>query len=286
MEKYTRLVLSGGGAKGLALLGALHYVCENHGLDNFQEYWGVSVGSIIIFLLQLGYTPFDCFYRYFILEDFVNESHLPNILQNSAVFPVQIISEQLMPFVREKLGNINPTFADMYRITGKKLHIVGTNTTTMTGKIFNVDNTPDMNVLDAIEISSCLPGVFTRKEYNGEIYVDGGFINNYPIDLADDDINYTLGICVWGDFNVMADNYIGWIYRLLHIPILELHRLRVSLLSNKCTNVELQISNISLIDIVPSQKKKMDIFTEGYRQMDEFLKDKMIIELANDMSTL
>ena len=52
-HKFTRLVLSGGGSKGLAMLGALHYIHENNGLDSINEYWGTSVGSIIILLLSV-----------------------------------------------------------------------------------------------------------------------------------------------------------------------------------------------------------------------------------------
>ena len=78
----------------------------------------------------------------------------------------------------------------------------------MRGECFNVDNCPDMKVSVAIEISCDLPYIFTKKKYNGNVYVDGGFINNYPINLADDYTSRVLGICVFGEVSVAANDYI------------------------------------------------------------------------------
>jgi predicted acylesterase/phospholipase RssA len=149
-----------------------------------------------------------------------------------------------------------------------------------------------MKVIEAIEISCDLPYIFTRKNYNGHTYVDGGFINNYPINMADDGKENVLGICVFGDMNIGGD-YISWIYRLLFMPIMELHRERISRLSNKCINVELKIDGVSITDMSPNQKKKISVFSTGYQQASKFFKDreeKMLknagdgwdIELSND----
>lgn len=268
-NKYTRLVLSGGGPRGLAILGALHYIHEKGGLDNIQEYWGTSIGSLISVLLLIGYTPLEAFQQFFMLQNFTDPSTLDiqTILNDSAFCPIEVFGNKVRYFVEQKLGaGADPTFYELHQRFGKKIHILGTNIDDMVGECFNVDTQPMMKVIEAIEISCDLPYIFTKKVYQGKTYVDGGFINNYPVDLADDGKNDCLGICVFGDLKPKTSDYVGWIYRFLYMPILELHRERTSRLSNRFTNIELSINNISMIEMSPQSKKKIEVFSTGYHQ--------------------
>lgn len=271
----TRLVLSGGGPRGLAILGALQSVYENGGLDNIKEYWGTSVGSVISLLLLIGYTPFDAFHQFFMTENLAdpNALDIQSILEESAFCPIELFGDKVRHFVQVRLGkDADPTFADLYEQFGKKIHIMGANLDTMSGECFDVDSRPDMKVIEAIEISCDLPYIFTKKKFEGHTYVDGGFINNYAVDLADNGIDYCLGICAFGDVRGGVGDFVGWIYKLLHMPIRELHRERVSRLSNRFINIELLIDGISMIEMSPDQKKKIQVFSLGYRQAKDYLR--------------
>lgn len=274
--KFTKLVLSGGGPRGLAILGALHLVDEYHGLDEINEYWGTSIGSVMCLLLYVGYTPFEAFHQFFMLEHIADPEHLniQDIIQEAAFCPIEVFGNKIRQLVLKKLAtNVEPTFHDLYIKFGKKIHIIGTNVDTMKGECFDVDTNPLMSVIEAIEISCDLPYIFTKKKYNNNTYVDGGFINDYPVNLADNGTDYCLGVCVFGDTNISGSDYIGWIYRLLRIPIMELYRERTSRLSNRFTNIELQINNVSMLEMSPDNKKKIDIFSAGYQQAKlQFLK--------------
>ena len=59
MDEYNTLVLSGGGIKGLLILGALQYLYETGKLQkkNIRKYIGTSIGAIINVLLIIGYEP-------------------------------------------------------------------------------------------------------------------------------------------------------------------------------------------------------------------------------------
>jgi len=68
MENQTRdffktVVLSGGGTKGLLILGALQYYYEKsyYNMDEVVTYCGTSIGSVISLLLICGYPPLDIF---------------------------------------------------------------------------------------------------------------------------------------------------------------------------------------------------------------------------------
>ena len=269
MNKYTRLVLSGGGPRGLAILGHLHYEHEIGNLEDIQEYWGTSIGGLLCLLLLVGYTPFEAFHQFFMIDHFADPSTLDiqSILEESAICPIETFGNKVRHFLTKKLGSsVNPTFLDLYHKFGKKIHVIGSNTDTMRGECFDVDSYPLMNIVEAIEISCDLPYIFTKKKFQGHTYVDGGFINNYPVNLADDGEHYTLGVCVFGDMSTLGNDYIGWIYRLLYMPIMELHRERVSRLSDKVTNIELTIDNVSILEMSPSRTKKIETFSLGYLQ--------------------
>jgi predicted acylesterase/phospholipase RssA len=286
---YKKLVISGGGPKGLAILGALHFIYENNGLNNIEEYWGTSIGGVICLLLLIGYTPFDAFHKFFIMQDITQPSlDLKKMFEASGLCPIEIFGDKIRHLIQEKMGSsCNPTFADIYNKFGKRLNIIGANTTTQSGECFNLENTPNMSIIDAIEITCDLPLIFTKKVYNNNVYVDGGLINMYPINLADNGYDNTLGICVWGNMNV-GNNSIGWIYSILYMPIKELHRERISRLSDKCTNIELIINNVNIIEMAPDQKKKIDIFSSGYQQArDIFVKMyNEALELKNKFNNI
>jgi NTE family protein len=63
-----------------------------------------------------------------------------------------------------------------------------------TGKacVFN-----DGTLLDALRASTAFPSLFTPYELNGHLYVDGGVVNNYPVQqLKDKGVDYIIGVDV------------------------------------------------------------------------------------------
>lgn len=278
-NKINKLVLSGGGLKGVALLGGLHYLEEKGYLGNIDEYWGTSIGSVICTLLLIGYSPFEIFHQLFIMDNFadVRDITFEDIIKNKALCPIEMFGEKVLKIIQKKIGkNTNPTFFDLYDKYKIKIHIMGSNVDTMKGECFDVNTYPFMKIIEAIEISCDLPYIFTPKKFNGHNYVDGGFINNYPIDMADNGRDIVLGLCV---FDETVNNKIGWLYRLISMPILELYRLRTKNLSEKCINIKIVINNINILELAPSRKKKLDIFSVGYNetstQINKLEKEKL-----------
>ena len=53
-----------------------------------------------------------------------------------------------------------------------------------------------MEVIDALCISSCLPIIFTPFKFDNKLWIDGGTINNFPIEYFYNDMKNTLGITV------------------------------------------------------------------------------------------
>ena len=58
-KKYNKIILSGGAIKGFSTLGSLQYLHEHQLIKDVDKYVGTSVGSGILYLLAIGYTPIE-----------------------------------------------------------------------------------------------------------------------------------------------------------------------------------------------------------------------------------
>jgi len=93
------------------------------------------------------------------------------------------------------------TFSDLYRLSGVKLVITGTNISNRKSLYFSADHTPDFPVCGAVLISMSIPLVFKpvwvdykvdKRNPNNDpiykgLYVDGGVLNNFPLHAFDID---------------------------------------------------------------------------------------------------
>ncbi|MFH0957948.1 MAG: patatin-like phospholipase family protein, partial [Pseudomonadota bacterium] len=98
--------------------------------------------------------------------------------------------EWIGKLIKQKTGNSESTFADIEAMKGKKgfksLYFMGTNLSTSFSEVFSAEHTPRVCVADAVRISMSIPLFFTAKRSaRGDIYVDGGILDNYPIKLFD-----------------------------------------------------------------------------------------------------
>jgi predicted patatin/cPLA2 family phospholipase len=63
---------------------------------------------------------------------------------------------------------------------------MGTNLSTGFSEVFSAEHTPRMCVADAARISMSIPLFFAAiRNPRGDVYVDGGVTDNYPIKLFD-----------------------------------------------------------------------------------------------------
>jgi predicted acylesterase/phospholipase RssA len=177
MNPSTALVLSGGGVFGAAQLGALHVLWFEL-YQTVRVVAGTSVGAIIGALLVLGHAPVD------IMQALLHEQTQLIALDNWSVERFGLTSqENLRSFVErlilQKVPTV-PTFAQVHDTFGVDLVVTGTNLTRHHAVYFHRHSFPDMSVLDALMISSCVPLVFPYIMFRNEIYVDGFVTDNFP----------------------------------------------------------------------------------------------------------
>ncbi|MDZ4184967.1 MAG: patatin-like phospholipase family protein [Desulfuromonadales bacterium] len=194
---FKNLVFEGGGVKGIAYVGALQELEKRGILPNISRVGGTSAGAITALLVGLNYslTEIDTILRCLDFKKFLDDSggvirDGKRLLNDFGWYKGDYFRNWIAGVVKEKTGNSESTFND---IAGQKeskgfrdLSFVGTNLSTKFGEVFSNEHTPRMVVADAVRISMSIPLFFAAKRsFRGDVYVDGGVLDNYPVKLFD-----------------------------------------------------------------------------------------------------
>ena len=198
MTQLKNLVLSGGGVTALGFLGILKLLYEYNLIKEIEHYVGTSMGAIICYLLTIGFNHNELleFSKLFNFSKITEDIKLDNFLYNYGFIDMNNIKIILKNISNFKNIDNDITFKQHFEKTNKKLSITGTCLSDFKLYYFNYENSPDMKIFDAILISCCIPLLFEPIEYNNKCWIDGGIINNFPIDYCSDEIENTLGIAI------------------------------------------------------------------------------------------
>ena len=194
---FKNLVFEGGGARGIAYLGALEVLKRKSILLKIERIGGTSAGAINALLLGLNYSNkelktllMDLNFKIFLDDSpgFIRD--IKRLKNKFGWYKGDRFHNWIKDKVNEKTGNPNSTFKDIY--DKKKVHkfkdiyFIGANISTGFAEVYSYEDTPLMKVADAVRISMSIPLFFAAIRKNeGDVCVDGGLINNYPIKLFD-----------------------------------------------------------------------------------------------------
>lgn len=198
------LVLEGGGVKGVAYAGVLKGLQDVGQLDSVENILGVSAGSIAALLLAIGMTPKECSEALFSINfndfkdnsfGFVRDGF--RFVRRYGLNRGEVFSSWLSDVVYAYTGNKNLTFSQLHNRTGSRTLYIGTcclNTATL--EILSHETTPDLSVVKAVRMSMSIPFFYVPVLHEGKYYVDGGLLNNFPINFFDSTFppEETLGI--------------------------------------------------------------------------------------------
>lgn len=194
---FRNLVFEGGGVKGIAYLGALDVLADKGISSEIQRIGGTSAGAINAILLGLGFTAKETKDILWALDfnDFLDDSwgvvrDTDRLLEQFGWYKGDYFRTWISKLIKEKTGNSEATFADIEAMKDKRgfksLYFMGTNLSTSFSEIFSAEHTPRVCVADAVRISMSIPLFFAAKRSSrGDVYVDGGVLDNYPIKLFD-----------------------------------------------------------------------------------------------------
>jgi NTE family protein len=170
------LVLSGGGMRGVAHLGAIKAL-EEHNIYP-THIAGASAGAIVGALYAHGYA-FDEMLELF------KSVKLLDYKKYALNKPGFIDAEKFYDVFKEKLPD------DNFSALKKKLFITATNITEGKLEVFSKGE-----LIKPVLASSAFPGLISPINFNEALYIDGGVLNNFPVDLIKADCDVVIGVYV------------------------------------------------------------------------------------------
>jgi NTE family protein len=155
------LALSGGGAKGLAHLGVLKALDENHLRPSVIS--GASAGAIAGAFYACGYAPDE------ILDLIMHENILKLARPSMSLRGLLKMENTSLFYERYLVKNIEEL----------KIPLIINATEIRFGKTVYFSSG---NLIKAIQASSCIPAIFEPITIDDNVYVDGGILNNLPLE--------------------------------------------------------------------------------------------------------
>lgn len=175
---YDALVISGGGVKGLAALGAVHALGEMSLLRHVRLLAGTSIGSLVCAGLAIGKCPKD------IMRSVAARAYEPDYDFAGVYASFGLDSgKNLLEWIREILGR-DYTFSEILTEHDKRLVVCASNVSRGRAEYFSPESHPDMDVATAIRISCSVPLYFAAVRHDGDVFADGCLVDNFPVDWA------------------------------------------------------------------------------------------------------
>jgi len=253
LNNHFTLVLSGGGALGIAHLGILHDMEKHHIVPN--EIVGTSMGGIVGACLAIGMKEAEIY------------KHIKSF---AGIFNWIKFSFSGNAIVHnDKLAKI---FADIFKEKKMKdtvipLKLIATNLLDGDKKIF--DASDNVYIKDALLCTMAIPGIFEEHIIEGKTYGDGFLCENLGISEAS--CNTVLAVDVLGKNafeETMPDNFFKT------ANVLEMFERSIRLLIYNQSKTHLKYSNKHVYIIEPK--------TQGYKTY-HFHKHQEIRALGLDL---
>ena len=181
------IIISGGGPPGIIAYG-VYKELEKKGfwnIKNIKTVYGTSIGALLSVMLILNYK-WEWLDDYLMkrpwnkIVDFEAKT-IFNIQNEWGVFDDTGVYKFLLPLVKGKNLSENLTMLELYEYSNIELHIFSTDINTMQKIDISHKTHQDLPVYKAIYMSLSIPGLFKPMCEDTRCYIDGGFINHYPI---------------------------------------------------------------------------------------------------------
>lgn len=270
MKNYNTIVIAGGGMKGFAILGVLQYLYQCKLLKNIKKYIGTSVGAMLSVLMVLEYQPVEISlhlsrspeFKKFIVCNIYNGLHGKGVIDYDYF---EIILKELILKKTDKV----PTFQELYDKYPCEIYMITFNYSLNKEELLSRQTTPNLNILEAMRMSSNVPFLFGNYKNGDYFYFDGFITNIFPIDKIDTEKDVVLGISTlqdrWKketDTTKLNTWKIAWNVFLL--PFFKIQRVSCKDFMEHCDILYITSHLGSFFDISVNTTKILDFFSNGY----------------------
>ena len=180
-QRVRTLVVSGGGMKGVASLGAVVALKKAGALDGVHTVVGTSAGALVAAALAIDRANLR------VLDSLAQSRYQADVDLSRLLASFGLDSgRHLERWIHTLLGGRAYTFAGIRQEHGVDLVVCATNLTERKPAYFGPDATPDMDVGTALRMSCTIPLLFSAVKHEGSVFVDGAVSDNFPLAWAAD----------------------------------------------------------------------------------------------------
>ena len=179
-DTIETLVVSGGGMKGVASLGAVSALRKMGSLRSVKTVVGTSAGALVAAAFATDRADAR------LLDELCRSSRLRADIELHRVLSTFGLDTgaNLDAWIGVVLGGRRYTFRQLYRERGVRLVVCATNVSTRRAVYFSPESTPEMDVGLSLRMSCSIPLYFAAVPHDGELYVDGAVSDNFPLEWA------------------------------------------------------------------------------------------------------
>jgi len=309
MKYFTHLVFAGNAFRSICLLGVLRYIYFNKMEDYIKNAAGTSMGSFfcLAFALKIPIDELEA-----IITKTINSIDLKVIpskkildfVVNLGFNDSRLYLTGIREYVKNKYNMDDITFMELSKLTGVNIYVSTTKVNDSSNFIFNVNDTPNISVFEAIAASMCIPILSKPIKIDNNYYIDGCISNNLPYNVFDN-INHSDILCVAVyvksdyDFVIIPETkddeeisimeYVKQLFNILyfnsfkHTFITKIEKFKNPLLISNSqfkSSLNLEITKNDVIFNI-SQDDIESLILQGFRDMSEYMK-KIINEEVSD----
>jgi predicted acylesterase/phospholipase RssA len=187
------LVISGGANTGFVFFGILKQLLARSflELDEIETIYATSVGSLTAVYFSLGYSVED-------IESFVitrpwhhvfklDFNTIVRAVQEGGLFNQIQFNQMINAMLLGKDLELDITLQEFHQVSKKELHFYTTSYGTFELVDLSYKTHPNWKLVDAIYASCSLPILFDPFMHQGQLYIDGGILKNYPLNKCLED---------------------------------------------------------------------------------------------------
>ena len=167
------IALGGGGARGALQIGQLKVLKEYGILDMCDAMAGTSIGSMnMIGYYSMGLDKLEDVWKSNMGKvAYKKRLKFKESISNVAIFDRSETKEYLMSLFDENLFDFDypECYVNTYSLKERKL------------KVFHINHRSKERIVESLLASSAIPFVYGVSKYDGDVYIDGGVVDNQSI---------------------------------------------------------------------------------------------------------
>ena len=251
-ETKIGIALSGGGVRGIAHLGVLKALNEAGIYPS--KVAGTSAGAIAGTLYCYGYTPDE-------ILDIVLHTNFFKLMRPAISWKGIFKMETVEALYGQHLSH--NSFSDL------KIPLVIAATDLTKAKTIYFS---EGEIIRPLMASSCIPGIFDPIAIGEDYFVDGGVLNNMPIDPLEGSCDYIIGV---NCNHQTEEHHITNIKKLIERTVIMAMNCNVYSRMPRCDFFiePLGLASFSVFDV----KKAKEIFEAGYQTAESYIQSNDLL---------